>query len=134
MATFKKVFAGLALGTALAGGALALGATAASASTVPVSWHNNNDNNNCWNDNNNCCWQDNNCFNNCNNWHSSKDDCDSFAIATPCVAIGFQDKTCRDDCWSNNNCWQNNNCFNNNDNCSFNNNDNNDNCWGDDCN
>ncbi|MEU7881391.1 hypothetical protein [Microbispora bryophytorum] len=38
MPKLKKVIAGLALSTALGGGALALGATAASASTVPTGW------------------------------------------------------------------------------------------------
>lgn len=38
MPKLKKVIAGLALSTALGGGALALGATAASASTAPTGW------------------------------------------------------------------------------------------------
>ncbi|GIH64325.1 hypothetical protein [Microbispora siamensis] len=38
MPKLKKVIAGLALSTALGGGALAAGATAASASTAPTGW------------------------------------------------------------------------------------------------
>ncbi|MEU7689674.1 hypothetical protein OHB01_06045 [Microbispora hainanensis] len=38
MPKLKKVIAGLALSTALGGGALAVGATAASASTTPTGW------------------------------------------------------------------------------------------------
>lgn len=40
MPKLKKVIAGLALSTALGGGALAMGATAASASTAPAGWSN----------------------------------------------------------------------------------------------
>lgn len=128
---FKKVFAGLALSTALVGGALTLGATAASAGCDNGGsnpWCNNNTNNNCWWNNNNCNQQNNNCFWNNSCFNEDDEDNSSFAIATPCVAIGFQDSSDDKSCWNNNSWWNQNNCWNQNDNCWWNNN-NNDNNW-----
>jgi hypothetical protein len=139
MPKLNTILAGLALSTAVAGGALAFGATAASADTNDNcgngGWNNCqpcnnfcqpnnnecNNNNNCnqncnnnWcNDNCNNCWQDNNCWWNQSNWRDCKDDNSAFGIVAKDVAIGFQDKESRDNNW-NNNCWWQNNCWNNN--------------------
>ncbi len=154
MPKFKNVLAGLALGTAIAGGAIAMGATAASASCgdgffglggmpcnnnnfVPFNCNNNNNcqpcnnNNNC---NNNWCNnnQNNNFWNNQNFWNQSAfcDNLDSdsnFAIVGPCATIAFSDKTNRESNWFNNGQFNNNCWWNNNQNNNWcnNNNDNN---------
>ncbi|MEN3538450.1 hypothetical protein AAH991_25285 [Microbispora sp. ZYX-F-249] len=154
MPKFKNVLAGLALGTAIAGGAIAMSATAASAGCgdgffglggmppqnnfVPIGLGNNNNNcgngfnNNC--DNNNWCNnnQNNNFWNNQSFWNQSAfcDNLDSdsnFAIVGPCATIAFSDKTNRESNWFNNGWFQNNNWWNNN-NCNNWNNGNNNFC------
>ncbi|MGI5154364.1 hypothetical protein [Microbispora sp. CA-102843] len=88
MPKLKKVIAGLALSTALGGGALLAGATAASATTAPTGWgytnpctnefdngfNNTFENSSVRNDGfrNDCC--QNNCQNRCQNNRSDLDD------------------------------------------------------------
>nr|WP_189182754.1 hypothetical protein [Microbispora rosea] len=142
MPKFTKVLAGLALGTAIAGGAIAMTATAASAycgngfnggpcfntGFAPVGLGNDNfanfNDNNWFNQNNNQnFWTNQNFFN--NSAFSSDLDSDShFAIVGPCATIAFSDSTNRDKNWFSNGWFQNNNWFNNNNNNWFNNNNN----------
>ncbi|MBO4275735.1 hypothetical protein [Microbispora triticiradicis] len=152
MPKFTKVLAGLALGTAIAGGAIAMSATAASAGCgdglmglggmpcnnntfVPFNCNNNN---NCDNNNNDNCNNNNWCNNNQNNnfwnnqsfWNQSAfcDNLDSdsnFAIVGPCATIAFSDKTNRESNWFNNGWFQNNSWWNNNNCNNWNNNNNN---------
>ncbi|KAA9375042.1 hypothetical protein F5972_29210 [Microbispora cellulosiformans] len=84
----------------------------------------NNRNNNANNNNH----FNNNQFNNGNNWwwdqrgwwgqnlyKDGKDDHSAFGVVAKDVALGFQDKTNRDNNWFHNNWWQNNGWYNNND-------------------
>ncbi|MBP2707625.1 hypothetical protein JOL79_27970 [Microbispora sp. RL4-1S] len=119
MPMFTKVIAGLALGAAVAGGALAAGVTAANASAIPASdWrdghdrHDKNrpvehDDSNWWNNNRD--WQrDNNGWWGQNFWKFDKTDHSAFGIAAKDVAVGFQDKTDKDDWYNNQNWWNRN--------------------------
>ncbi|GAA4208424.1 hypothetical protein [Microbispora amethystogenes] len=151
MRKFTRVIAGLALGTAAAGGAIAMGATAASAGTdnglgtfalssppmmnntfIPFGDFGNN-NNNCGNNlgNGNGCWNNNNnnnmFWNNQSFWNQSAftdnvDDDSSFAVIGKDAAIAFQDSTKRNSNFFNSGWWQNNNWWNNNNNNCWNNN------------
>ncbi|WP_204012002.1 hypothetical protein [Sphaerimonospora thailandensis] len=115
---FAKVIAGLALGTALAGGIVALGATAAGASTGP-------DNNRLIN-NNNDYMHNNHWFSPQNNWWNqlgradNRNGREALGMAVKDVVLGFQQKDNRDDKQFLNNWWNNramfggNNAFGNN--------------------
>lgn len=130
MPMLKKILAGVALSTALAGGALAVGVTAASADTTPKSHetektheHDHQNDNKWWEDKQNCWWQDKNNFQNNCFWKNNKDDHTNFGLAVKDIAIGFQDKTNKDDFWNNQNWHQKNDCWNFNDKDCWNNHD-----------
>ncbi|WP_433497425.1 hypothetical protein ACQP1K_21065 [Sphaerimonospora sp. CA-214678] len=96
---FAKVFAGLALGAALAGGIVTLGATAAGATTGP----NNNNNNNHLLNNNDQLWNTNAWYNPQFNWWGQQARADNrngrenLGMAVKDVVLGFQEKSNRDD-------------------------------------
>ncbi|MBO4275734.1 hypothetical protein [Microbispora triticiradicis] len=170
MSKLHKIIAGLALGTAAVGGAMALGAGAAGAATrtgdvdrpivrdglangvddstggiaqgnrgvgergdrenvFPVfsSPNNNVDRNNQnhnLNQNNDNCWWNNQQFWNQGAFADRRDDFSGFGLVAKDVAIGFQDKTNKDNTWFNNAWWNNNNWWNCNDDNWWNNNNN----------
>lgn len=99
MTMFAKVFAGLALGAALAGSIMTLGATAAGASTGP----NNNNNNNHLLNNNDQFWNTNAWYNPQFNWWGQQARADNrngrenLGMAVKDVVLGFQEKSNRDD-------------------------------------
>ncbi|KAA9379824.1 hypothetical protein F5972_09310 [Microbispora cellulosiformans] len=114
MPAFTRILAGLALGTALTGGSFAL-AAAAGATTVPLADGNEHINDNRWNNENNNWWNNQNFWNQ-GLWKDSVNDHSGFGIVAKGVALGFQDKTNRDNAWFNNSWWANNQFFNNRDN------------------
>ncbi|GGO27729.1 hypothetical protein GCM10010116_55580 [Microbispora rosea subsp. aerata] len=159
MSKLHKIVAGLALSTATIGGALALGAGAASAEIefeksheptvtnglanglddstggiaqgnrglggghgfpVFLSPNGNDDNqllnhNQNLNQNNDQNWWANQSFWNQGAWSDQQDDFSGFGLVAKDVAIGFQDKTNKDNSWFNNNWFGNNNWWYNND-------------------
>ncbi|ADG86871.1 hypothetical protein TBS_19460 [Thermobispora bispora] len=111
MPAFKKILAGLALGTALTGGALTLGATAASATAPTGNFGPCFDNNVFFNDCNNF-WNNSN-FWTSNCWNDSYDDSSAFVVSNGTATISFFDETHRDSYWSNSGWFNNNGWFNN---------------------
>jgi len=135
MPAVKNIIAGLAFGTLVAGGALALGATAASAAdleengllptngtVLPIviqpeddDHHHVRDHRNFFDRDHNNWWHNKNWWNQ-NAWKDSYNDTSGFGIVAKDVAIGFQDKTNRDDHWFNNFWFNDNNWWNHNNN------------------
>ena len=128
MPALKNIIAGLAFGTLVTGGALALGATAASAAdaeenglngtVLPIAidpqdddHHHVQDHRNFFDRDQNNWWQNNNWWNQ-NAWKDNYNDTSGFGIVAKDVAIGFQDKTNRDDQWFNNFWFNDNNWWN----------------------
>ncbi|MEU7941658.1 hypothetical protein [Microbispora bryophytorum] len=89
----------------------------------PVFFNPNNNNNNFerndrnqnLNQNNDNNWWNNQSFWNQGAFADRRDDFSGFGLVAKDVAIGFQDKTNKDNTWFNNNWWNNNNWNNNND-------------------
>ncbi|MEU6428730.1 hypothetical protein ABZ860_22800 [Microbispora sp. NPDC046973] len=111
MPVLKGLVTGLALATAISGGALALCVTAASADerdNTSNDWSNDDRNN--WQNKNHQWWDNQNWWNQ-DALSRNKDDASAFGIASKDTAIGSQDKTQRDDVWWNNGWFNNNSWF-----------------------